>query len=213
MSCAWAFPPGFIAAVTQWSSAPAGYSDTFTGDDSTSLAAHDSNWEAMGGMGDSSGVTYAVLFGDKLTVLYSWISLYAIYTASTSDTSQATIVALTDTATFQRKRVHVRAASDSGGYSASFGSLSGGNYTEVTVQKGIEYLSGCSGISEPAGVDHVLKIVASGVSPVTLSIYVDGDFVCTSTDSSNTIVSGAPGVSISDCSVAGNNYIDNWSDN
>ena len=76
---------------------------------------------------------------------------------------------------------------------------------------GAEYFVGIC-VPIDAAADHVLKIVASGSSSVTLSVYVDGDFVCSNIDSSSTITSGNPGISVEGNSVTGNNFIDTWTD-
>lgn len=208
-SCAWAFPPGFIAmAASEVDAPPSGKTDSFTGTDGTALATHDSSWAAM----SSAGVSSAVISGNAVTISGVYNDIRARYTTSTADVSQVTSKAFSNTASNTRKTVHVRSGATTDGYSFFLDTLSGGNFTGLEFDKGASYLGSCGGLSIPAGSDHVLKITASGTNTVTLTAYVNGTQVCQTTDSSSTITSGNPGFGVLGNGVAGNNFIDTWSD-
>lgn len=62
------------------------------------------------------------------------------------------------------------------------------------------------------GIDHVIKIVASGTSTVTLQFYVDGVLMATETDSTSPIQSGHPGFYVLTGAYISLNLFDSWQD-
>jgi hypothetical protein len=153
--------------------------DNFIGASGTSLSVYNSKWVRVAGVGTitTSGVNSA-------EIASTGIAEYS-YSASTSETSQI-VVAPSSTTINYEKLACVRASAIAPGYCVGFSSVSSGNYSNCYVMKNFGYLGtgGCGTVS--AKVSHTLRLVASGSSPVTLSIYVDGVLKGTVKDSSAT---------------------------
>jgi hypothetical protein len=169
-------------------------SDNFTGTSGTLLSTHDASWTSMGANYNTAKFTLNGSGNVKVPTYSTGGGAY--YAASTSDTSQATWIATSGAVI--SKGVCVRANGSgttlSTGYCEYLGTVVGANETRVYWVKNGGGGSNISGQAIPWASNHVLKIVASGTSTVTLSLYVDGTLVGTGTDSSSPITSGSPGI-------------------
>jgi hypothetical protein len=152
--------------------------DNFTGASGTLLPAYNSRWVLAGGTNSISttGSNSAQISGSAGAVYY--------YTGSVSDTAQITIAPSSTTIAYE-KLACVRVSAGVGGYCVGFSAASSGNYTTCYVMKNFKYLGtgSCGTISATA--THTLGLVASGVTTVSLSIYIDGVLKGTITDSSS----------------------------
>jgi len=186
---------GFCAAAQVQSSAitvsAGGNSDTFNGTNGTTLAAHNSNWADVGYSGGDA-ISNITIQSNKLQVAaYRWPAAY--YSISSSDTSQAILVANTYNNVIGPT---VRSSSGVIGYVACFGNPSGGNWGGAYVYKNNSYLGAAGAGTWAQGSNHTVKIVATGTSTTTLTVWVDGVSVGTVTDSSTPYTSGHPGFTI-----------------
>lgn len=191
------------SVVTMAKSTPSGASDDFTGTDNTALATHNSNWGDL----NTKLVANCKLSGNALVPSTTYGLCGALYTTSTSDVSEAVFVA--QAASGPSKRVHVRAGASSFGYDASLGAVSGVNTTQVLISKNNVNLDGCS-YTIAWNTDRTIRLVASGTSPVTLTVFVNGSQVCQKIDSTSPIASGNPGISIIGNGVNTDNKVDTW---
>jgi len=188
------------------------YSDSFTNSNDTALATHNSAWA-------SASASYVVsnleIIGNAVTTTSTYAVGGAYHQTSTSDTSQIVFKGLSNTSQSVNKYVGVRMDGSSLGYNAGMISLSAGNWTAIAIRENTTQLSTtCTGLSIAADADHTLKIVASGTTTVTISVYVDGSgtATCEKTDSSATITSGHPGFYVGGNGTIGNNAFDSWQD-
>jgi hypothetical protein len=189
---------------------PVNYTDSFTDADNMALATHNALWA-------SPGSTYLVtgfkISSNAVQTTGTFTTAGAYHTSSVSDTSQIVNKALSNTAQTVNKYVAVRMGSATLGYAGRV-TLSGGNWTTAAFSKNGGGLgSSCSGLSYAAGSDHTMKIVASGTSTVSLTLYIDGTSVCSTTDSTSTITSGHPGFYVAGNGTVLNNVFDSWQDN
>lgn len=199
---------GVALSGTGVGGAPTQYDDAFTGTDGTLLAAYNNKWASM-------GATYTVggfkILGNVVTTISTFTSAGAYHTDSTSDVSQITIKALTNTAQTVNKNVAIRADGTGTGYGALL-SLTAGNWANAYFKKnGAALGSACTGLAYAASADHTLRLVATGTAPVTLTLYVDSTQVCQTTDSSP-LAAGHPGFYVSGNGTVGNNAFDDWRD-
>lgn len=185
-----------------------GYSDSFTGSDGTALATHDAQWTSMP---TPYLTTYATLQSNQLSI-QAYQNGGAYYAASTADTSQMVFKGVTANNTVT-KRVHVRAGGSTKGYEAGIAyPSSGSTVSSFAIRKGGVFLATITGSNIDTSADHTIKLVASGTSTVTLTVYVDGSSYGTTSDSSSTITSGSPGWSCDGGSNATYNRFDDWQD-
>jgi hypothetical protein len=179
--------------------------DNFTGPAGTALPAYNSSWVLAGGTNSTytTGSNSAQISGSASAVYY--------YTASTSDTSQIT-VAPSNTTIGYEKLACVRVSAGIPGYCLGFSAVSSGNYTNCYVMKNFKYLNGgnCGTISATA--THTLGLVASGTSPVTLSVYVDGVLKGTMTDSSNPNTVPGSGFGLQGDGTPSDSTVNEWQD-
>jgi hypothetical protein len=152
--------------------------DNFTGTSGTLLPSYNSPWVLAGGTNSiyTTGSNGAQISGSSNAVYY--------YSASTSDTSQITVAPSNTTIAYE-KLACVRVSSGIAGYCVGFSAVSNGNYSTCYVAKNFKYLGSGSCGTVSATASHTLGLVASGTSPVTLSVYVDGVLQGTVIDSSN----------------------------
>jgi hypothetical protein len=78
--------------------------------------------------------------------------------------------------------------------------------------KNFHYLGapGCGAVS--ATVSHTLRIVASGSSTVTLSVYIDGTLQGTVTDSSSTLTTPGSGFALIGDGTPADSAVTEWQD-
>jgi hypothetical protein len=152
--------------------------DVFAGASGTALPAYNSKWVLVAGTNSISttGVDSAQISGTAYAVFY--------YNASTSDTSQITAAPSSTTYNYE-KLACVRVSAGIPGYCVGFSAASSGNYTACYVMKNFKYLGNGSCGTISATVSHTLGLVASGTSPVSLTVYVDGVQKGTVSDSSS----------------------------
>jgi hypothetical protein len=189
--------------------APTGYSDDFTGTASTPLATHDANWTSM----DAAWPVGAFILSGDSTVLpnAAYNNASAYYAGSASDTSQ--IVYKGQTHCRVGSYVAVRAGAASFGYSATFEGLTGGNWTVMDVRKNGTNQAYPTIANADCTVDHTIKIVASGTSTTTITVYVDGTAAgSTYQDSSTPITSGHPGFYSGTGQYPVDQIFDSWQD-
>jgi hypothetical protein len=193
--------------------AASGNSDDFNAADSTPIDTNDPNWVLMTAQFTST-VDDCVITGNTARTVSAWAYCSAMYNTSSSDVSQIVFKAYSDASV--GKRVCVRggggASANKTGYCAIFAAGSGGNWTEVVINKDNGYLDSWALQSHAQASDHTMKIKASGTSPVTIEVFVDGSSLGTKTDSTSPIASGKPGfymVGNGDATVTG---MDNWQD-
>ncbi len=185
-------------------------SDSFTGVDGTLLTAHDSNWQQM----KTVLISNLTLVSNKVQVSSYGIGA-ARWAGSTSDISEAIMKSATTQPPYSSlsKRVVVRSSSSSEGYAAYLLTLSGNNYTRLTLQKNGSYLADLSTtLSIPSGTDYKMKITAAGTSTVAIKVYINDTLIGTYNDSSSPITSGNPGIKIVGSNILVDNFIDDWND-
>jgi hypothetical protein len=179
--------------------------DNFTGASGTILPTYNSRWVLAGGTNSISttGVNSAQISGSASSVYY--------YSGSTSDTSQITAAPSSTTIGYE-KLTCVRVSSGIAGYCVGFSAASGGNYATCYVMKNFRYLGGgnCSTVSATAS--HTLGLVASGVSTVTLSVYVDGVLQGTVTDSSSPYTVSGSGFGLQGDGTPADSTVNEWQD-
>jgi hypothetical protein len=203
------------SAVTRWQDyAPAANGcptgsgscfDNFMGSAGMSIPTYNSNWVLAGGSNAAytSGSDSAEVSGSSSAIYY--------YAASASDTSQITVAPSSTTIAYARLAC-VRVSSGIPGYCVGFGAFSSGNYNACYVMKNFHFLGAgnCSAIS--AAISHTLRLVASGSSTVTLSIYVDGVLSGTVTDSSSPYTVAGSGFGVQGDGTPADSAITEWQD-
>jgi hypothetical protein len=185
-------------------------SDNFVDTNGTALATHNSNWVTMPNAGL---VANCEIQSNEVRTTGAFLGCSAMYNISSSDASQITFSAFSDT--IIHKSVCVRANVDAGanktGYCARLANVSGGNWTNLQIEKGGAFLD-IYGISAATTSSHTVKITASGTSPVTLTVFLDGSSLGVKTDSSSPYGTGKPGfwmVGDGDQTLTG---MSNWTD-
>jgi hypothetical protein len=78
--------------------------------------------------------------------------------------------------------------------------------------KNFSYLGGGGCGSVSAFASHTLRLVASGTSTVTLSVYVDGVLQGTVTDSSSPYTVAGPGFGLQGDGTAADSVVSEWQD-
>jgi subtilase family serine protease len=151
--------------------------DNFTGTSGTLLPTYNSLWTL------AAGTNAIYTTGNNSAQISGTVSAVYYYNGSISDAAQITLAPSSTTIGYE-KLACVRVSSGIGGYCVGFSAVSNGNYSACYVMKNFKYLGtgSCGTVSATAA--HTLGLVASGTSPVTLSIYVDGIARGTVTDSS-----------------------------
>ena len=203
------------SAITEWqdyvpasNNCPTGSgscSDNFTGSSGTPLSAYNSMWVSAAGTGAiyTTGADSAEIAGANYAAYY--------YSGSVSDTSQITAAPSSTTISYE-KLACVRVSSGTPGYCVGFSAASNGNYTACYVMKNFRYLGygNCGTVS--ATVSHTLRLVASGTSTVTLSIYLDGVLKGTVTDSSTPLTVAGPGFGLIGDGTPADSAVTEWQD-
>jgi hypothetical protein len=201
------------SAVSEWqdygtaaaNSCSGSCSDSFTGASGTSLPAYNSKWVLV--MGNSpiytTGSNSAEIAGSGIAEYY--------YSGSSSDTSQIT-VAPSSTTIYYEKLACVRVSPGVPGYCVGFSPVSGGNYSTCYIMKDFGYKAGggCAAVS--ASASHTLRLVASGTTTVTLSVYVDGVLQGTATDSSSPHTVAGSGFGLQGDGTAADSAVSEWQD-
>ncbi|MGD0293351.1 MAG: chitobiase/beta-hexosaminidase C-terminal domain-containing protein [Terracidiphilus sp.] len=179
--------------------------DVFAGASGTLLPAYNSKWVLVGGTNliYTTGVDSAQVSGSASAVYY--------YSASTSDTSQITAAPSSTTIGYE-KLACVRVSSGIGGYCVGFSAVSNGNYTACYVMKNFKYLGGGSCGTVSATATHTLGLVASGISPVSITVYIDGVQKGTVTDSSNPYTVAGSGFGLQGDGTSADSTVNEWQD-
>jgi hypothetical protein len=179
--------------------------DNFTGASGTILPTYNSSWVLAGGTNSAytTGSNSAQISGSASAVYY--------YSASVSDTSQITAAPSSTTIGYE-KLACVRVSSGIAGYCVGFSSVSSGNYATCYVMKNFKYLDGGSCGTVSATARHTLELVASGVSTVTLSVYVDGVLKGTVTDSSSPYTVSGSGFGLQGDGTPADSTVNEWQD-
>jgi hypothetical protein len=179
--------------------------DNFTGPAGAALPAYNSSWVLAGGTNSAytTGSNSAQVSGNASSVYY--------YSASTSDTSQITVAPSSTTIGYE-KLACVRVSAGIPGYCLGLSAVSNGNYTNCYVMKNFKYLNGGNCGTVSATATHTLALVASGTSPVTLSVYVDGVLKGTMTDSSSPITAAGSGFGMQGDGTSADSTVYEWQD-
>jgi hypothetical protein len=106
----------------------------------------------------------------------------------------------------------VRVSSGIPGYCVGFSSVSGGNYANCYVMKDFKYLGGGNCGTVPATASHTLRLVASGTSTVSLSVYVDGVLTSAVTDSSSPHTVAGSGFGLQGDGTSADSTVTEWQD-
>lgn len=199
-----------VVATCTSSATVATYSESFDGTDGTLLSTF-SNWSSINA---TFVETNFKISGNAITPTAAYAKAGGFHSLSTSDISQ--IIFKGQTSTDISRFLAVRANTDSTGYSIQLGYPSATDWRQISFFKNGTSIGTAQTISPtvPYGVDHTFKLVATGSSPVTLSVYIDGSgtAAATMTDSTSPITSGHPGFYINTGSSTGNAFFDNWQD-
>jgi len=179
--------------------------DNFTGTSGTLLPAYNSLWVLAGGTNSiyTTGSNGAQISANANAVYY--------YSASTSDTSQIT-VAPSSTTISNAELACVRVSGSIAGYCVGFSAVSSGNYSTCNVVKNFNYLGAGSCGTVSATTSHTLGLVASGVSTVTLSVYVDGVLQGTVTDNSSPYTVAGAGFGLQGDGTPADSTVNEWQD-
>lgn len=193
-----------------FSTISSGNYDTFTGADDTLLTAHNSSWVTL--PGTFFIASHLKISDNAITTTGGYFGGGAFYNSSSSDISQIVFKGQS-TVENSMKRVTVRAGSDTLGYAGDIYGASSGNWTASAIYKnGTQIGSDCTGLSIPISSDHTARIVASGTSTVTVTLYIDDVQVCQRSDTSSAIASGHPGFYVYGSGTISNNAVDSWQD-
>ena len=172
-------------AATAGSSAPFGCVsgsgtcfDTFAGASGTDLATYNPNWSLITGTGKAHTT------GSKSVAIASGLYSFYEYLPSKSETSQITVDPSTSTGDYTRDAC-VRMSGRISGYCVGFTGSYGGYYSNCVIEKAGQYIGNGSCGPVSSATSHTLAITASGTSKVTLSIYLDGTYTGSVTDSSS----------------------------
>ena len=162
-------------------------------------------WVLAGGTNSiyTTGSDSAEISGSASAVYY--------YSASASDTAQITLAPSSTTIGYE-KLACVRVSAGIPGYCVGFSAVSSGNYTACYVMKNFKYLGGGNCGTVSATASHTLTLVASGTSTVTLSIYVDGVFKGTVTDSSSPYTVAGSGFGLQGDGTPADSIVNEWQD-
>ena len=179
--------------------------DNFTGASGTSLATYNPAWVQVTGSG-----TAHTTGSDSAEIAGSYSAIY-YYSGSTSNISQIVVAPSSATRSYE-KMACVRSSSGVDGYCVGFSAVSSGNYTACYVMKSYTYLASGSCGTVSATASHTLRLVASGTSPVALTVYVDGVQKATVTDSSSPYASGRPGFGIQGDGTPADSDVSEWQD-
>jgi len=179
--------------------------DTFNGSSGTQLPAYNSKWVLAAGTNSiyTTGSNSAQISGTASAVYY--------YSSSTSDISQISVAPSAATIGYE-KLACVRVSSGISGYCVGFSSASSGNYSNCYVMKDFKYLGGGSCGTVSATVSHTLALVASGTSPVSLNVYLDGVLKGSVTDSANPHTVAGSGFGLQGDGTPADSTVTEWQD-
>jgi len=181
--------------------APSGNSDNFNRTDE----ALTTPWAAT-----SEVITDLKVASNVVDVEYDWSYGSARYSTSSSDTSQILAKALADNGGKQGACVRMGAAAT--GYCLFMMTYTGGNWTQITLQKNGSWIWDESDHTWSGTSDHTLKITASGTSTVSFRVWVDNvEITGVTSDTTDTLTSGNPGFTVGSGSSA-HPKMDNWQD-
>lgn len=183
-----------------------GASDSFTNTTGTALDTHDSNWDDLTG---TYPVSNCSIQGNTVQST-AWGNCGAIYSASSSDTSQIVFGPFTDIQV--KKGPCVRAGSGSHGYCVHVFDASGGNWHNCFISKNDAEWQYCGAMSYSQASNHTLKIVASGTSTTNIKVYIDETLEFDGDDASSPITSGKPGFRIYPNGTIADTALDDWTD-
>lgn len=185
-----------------------GLSDDFTGADGTNIVAHDSNWVESAFSGHT-GLTASVTLNSNTARIGTYKEAGGYYTGSVGSESQITAIAYSTNS--MAIKPAVRMGSTSMGYTVEFNNSSGGNWTDAVVKRNGTFLATLSGLTISQASNHVMKITASGTSPVVVTAFVDGTQIGQYTDSTSPIASGYSGFVMKNNLGTAYNLGDTWS--
>jgi hypothetical protein len=179
--------------------------DNFTGSAGTALPTYNSRWVLAVGTNSISttGTNSAQVSGSAGAVYY--------YNGSVSDSAQITVAPSSTTINYE-KLACVRVSNGIGGYCVGFSAVSSGNYTACYVMKNFKFLGNGSCGTVSATATHTLGLVASGVSTVTLSVYVNGVLKGTVTDSSSPFTLAGSGFGLEGDGTPADSTVNEWQD-
>ena len=185
--------------------------DTFVDANGTALATHNANWVDTGG--SNGNVAYCQIQSNTLQATSGFAGCIAMYNTSVSDASSLIVPANSDSSTSKQPCVRAGngAGSDRTGYCAQLETISGSNWTDVHGAKNGGFFDDKT-VSVLVASDHTLKITASGTSTVTITYYVDGVNVGTSSDSSSPLAASHPGFKVQDNGTASFTNTGTWTD-
>lgn len=167
--------------------------DDFTGTPGTILTTHNVNWKLT--TSNPTSVTdvanWTLQTGGLQAVAFR--NLFAFRDDSSGDDVQIPLIGNGTDARYSGPSV--RMALNSGGYSAVFSVISGGNYTRLEIRKAGAFFAQVTGISFSQSTDHDMRIVATtNGANVDLEVWLDGVSTYTGTDSSSPILTGNDGM-------------------
>lgn len=180
-------------------------SDNFSGSSGTPLATHNSAWTDAY---PASGYVVANLQltgSSTVEVTSAFGTGGAIYSTSTSDTSQAVYKAYSDYSIFKAACVRITPGTTSGYCFYEQSTTSG------IVTKNGSFATGMA-FSLPSGSDHTVKVSASGTTTVIVTVTVDGGSPQTWTDTSSPLAAGHPGIEAGAGSTIADTQLGAWQD-
>jgi hypothetical protein len=186
--------------------------DFFNDSDGTALATHDAKWINLSTTYVISGFEINSNIAEAINI---WENSAGLYDNSQSDDqmSQAVYVGDASIDASSYRRLLVRGSEDSSfGYETYFSSMSGGNFTAMTLIKDDVWTDSVSGLSYPIADDHTIRISVSGQSTSTVKCYVDGTEEISFADSSFPILSGLPGFRCKGALLVLSTRYNNWTD-
>ncbi len=178
-------------------------SDDFTNSNGTALETHDSNWAETSSSSGDGGEIQDNHYRDS----NDWNHVRYYYTGGDPDLSQI-VVAASIAPSYIGPACRVPTTND--GYSSEF-EQSGGNWTNVTLNKNGSWLAGAS-ISYSTSSTRTFKTTTSGTTTVTFKAFVDGTEEATVDDSSSPLSGGAPGFGTGPEGDATDCDFDDWTD-
>ena len=192
--------------------------DNFVGSANTLLTTYNSAWTWESNSGQHGYLTGSSAVYGNTTAQYAVVA-YS-YSGSTADVSEVTVPATVGNSHYVQRGPCVRLVTPGSGigYCASlYSNATGtGSTGQVRYIKSYNPIGTTISSSVNQGVDHTLRITASGTSTVTLTFYLDGISVGTATDSSSTFTSGNPGFYLDFQGATGLNSLDTqlskWTD-
>ncbi len=186
--------------------------DNFTDSDETTLPTHDSKWVDVDSTYDAASVWTKSNLAESIA---AWNDGGALYNDGQPDDQMSQVkcvgnASISDPGTI---RLLARATKDSTrGYVVYFDTVSGGNFTSLTLLKDTTWKAAQSGLSYSVSSDHTFKISATGQSTTTVKVFVDSNEHISFADSSSPILSGLPGFYLLGRAAILHSRIDDWTD-